>query len=84
MDVLGHIKRQVEYTKSNDILPVPECSERMYYRTIDTADFNFDPKTRLAVHNLLLRPWFDLLWVLQETQLANSFAVFHCGSDIME
>jgi hypothetical protein len=70
-DALGRIGRQVKYTKSNDILPAPECSEKTWYRTIDTADPDSDSKTWLAVHSLLLCPWFDRLWVIQEIQLAN-------------
>jgi hypothetical protein len=57
-DALGRIGRQVEYTKSNDILPAPGCSEKTWYWTIDTADPDSDSKTWLAVHSLLLRPWF--------------------------
>jgi hypothetical protein len=34
-----------------------------------------------AIFNLIQRPWFERLWVWQETKLASSTAIIMCGND---
>jgi hypothetical protein len=41
----------------------------------------YNHETWLAIHNLLLRPWFKRVWVVQEIQLTNRNAVLKCGYD---
>lgn len=36
-----------------------------------------------AIFNLIQRPWFERLWVWQETKLASSTAIIMCGNDTM-
>lgn len=62
------------------ITQIPEVIARMkaakVYRDVipDIADTDFVD----GIHNVLTRPWWNRLWVLQEVALARS-AVFLCG-----
>jgi hypothetical protein len=84
LHVLGLIGDQVEFSKKHRSARAPGCRYKDWYLTTNAADLDSDPKTWLAVYNLLLRPWFYRLWVIQEIQLANSSAVLQCGKDIVE
>ena len=37
-------------------------------------------RQQCAIRNLVLRPWFERLWVQQEIKLANAHAIIGCGS----
>jgi hypothetical protein len=80
MRTLGYIGTQIEISTDQYALPAPGCTEKYWYRVTDASHFDSDPRTWSAVYQLLLRPWFDRLWVKQEIQLANATALVQCGT----
>jgi hypothetical protein len=81
MHKIRHIGNQLVYSADNYMLPAPGCTEKDWYTAHDASHIDGDPKTWHAIHRLLLRHWFDRLWVKQEIQLANSSALVQCGAD---
>jgi hypothetical protein len=41
----------------------------------------FDERTWQYIYDLLMRPWFDRLWIFQEIQLGNLKSAIICGHD---
>ncbi|KAF2866072.1 heterokaryon incompatibility protein-domain-containing protein [Massariosphaeria phaeospora] len=75
---LRHLGQQIEYTKKNQWVPAPSRTEKNWWKSHKVP---YDGETWQAIINLMLRPWFERLWTVQEIQLANRHATFHCGSD---
>jgi hypothetical protein len=80
MRTLQYIGSQIECSINSRCLRAPGCIEKDWYKVTDASHIDSDPSTWSAVYQLLLRPWFDRLWVKQEIQLANSAALVQCGT----
>jgi hypothetical protein len=75
---LNYLGKQVDITKDNGLLPSPSADVPLYKSLFEIS---YDKVTWESLRNLLKRPWFKRLWIMQEIQLANSKAVLKCGSD---
>jgi hypothetical protein len=75
---LKYLGKQVELEKGYGLLPSPS-SDVPLYKSI--FELSYDEVTWESLLNLLKRPWFGRLWIMQEIQLANSKAVLQCGTD---
>lgn len=76
LKMLEHSGKQLEYTESGFYLPSPECAgtERFWYK-----ENLLSTETWTAIANLMQRPYFERLWILQEIQLANDESIVQCG-----
>ncbi|KAF4996974.1 hypothetical protein FGRMN_4192 [Fusarium graminum] len=79
--ILDHIGRQIEYSKSNHLLPSPEATKPDWFRVECPLPYGDD--IYAAVYELLGRPWFERVWIVQEIQLANVDSSLQCGSAIV-
>lgn len=78
MTTLAYLGSQVDFTTGNFRAPTPEAVHRDWY--ISHTELPYDEATWRAVLDLLYRPWFDRLWVMQEVQLAHRRrTVLCCG-----
>jgi hypothetical protein len=79
LDYLGSL---LTYTKYYHTLPNPDCPGDK----TEWCDYEFplpyDEATWQAINTLCQRPWFGRIWVMQEVQLANSYAIVQCGHDM--
>jgi hypothetical protein len=82
MHTLGCMGDEVEVTRDRQFLPAPGRWKHWDSVTQAMPDDQHDA-TWHAVHDLLQRPWFDRLWIIQEVRLANSFTVVQCGEDVI-
>jgi hypothetical protein len=82
MSTLEFLGRQVELTKDYHRLPSPDCDKPQW--NMSTQPLPYSEETWQAIFNLLGRPWFGRLWILQEIQLANRHSVICCGQDVIE
>lgn len=74
---LEYLGQQVEYTKSNFWLPAPFRKEKDWWLPEHRIDYS--PEVWDAIVQLVQRPWFGRLWIMQEIQLANQEAIVQCG-----
>ncbi|MCJ1246985.1 hypothetical protein MMC30_004196 [Trapelia coarctata] len=79
ISTLGYLGNQVEYTRDHYHGPSPHCTKSGWYA--NSTKLPYEGETWQALHDLLGRPWFERLWVLQEIQLANRHAIIQCGDD---
>lgn len=78
MATLDYLGSQVDFTTGNFRAASPEAVHRDWY--MSATELPYDETTWRAVLDLLLRPWFDRLWVMQEVQLAHPRrTVLCCG-----
>jgi hypothetical protein len=78
LQAFEYIGKQLEYSKQGYFSPSPHRTERDWW----------DPDHRLtitsetwhAIVQLIQRPYFDRLWIMQELQLANRESIVQCGS----
>ncbi|KAL6705945.1 hypothetical protein ACN47E_006224 [Coniothyrium glycines] len=78
LQTLENMGKQIEYTKSGYWMPAPQRNERDWW--LPECRPEIEPDQWNAIANLLHRPWFGRLWVLQEIQLANHEAIAQCGA----
>jgi hypothetical protein len=83
MRTLQYIGNQIEFSTDGYIQSSPDCTEKDWHKVANTSHIDHDPHTWSAVCQLLLRPWFNRLWVKQEIQLANATALIQCGTFAM-
>ncbi|KAF5681214.1 heterokaryon incompatibility protein [Fusarium heterosporum] len=81
LPILNHIGRQIEYSKSNHLLPSPEATEPDWFRVECPLPYGDD--IYAAVYELLGRPWFERVWIVQEIQLANIDSSLQCGAAVI-
>jgi hypothetical protein len=81
MQTLNYLGRQVVHSKARTCAPAPDAVERTWFQA--TVRLPFDDKTWKAIGDLLRRPWFERLWVVQEAHLARK-GVFLCGNDELD
>lgn len=79
LSTLEYIGKQVEYTTEDSIITGPDATEHWWHQRLTALPY--DEVTWQSVYDLLTRPWFDRIWIVQEIQLANTRAVVHCGKD---
>jgi hypothetical protein len=78
LDLLRYLGEQVEYSTSMAFLRAPTAQEQDWYDY--DIPLPFSDKDYSAIQELLESSWWDRLWIWQEIHLANSQAVFQCGS----
>ncbi|XXG94910.1 hypothetical protein Hte_001169 [Hypoxylon texense] len=77
MLTLQHLGEQVALTNQYSRFPLPGASEPTWYQP-DTH-LPFDDNVWDSIQQLLDRPWFSRLWIIQEVQLANIHSILQCG-----
>jgi hypothetical protein len=77
LQALEHLGKQLEYTSDDYFLPAPNASEQDWWQPTYPIPLNLMAWESIA--QLMQRPYFERLWVLQEVQMANSNAIVHCG-----
>jgi hypothetical protein len=78
LSTLEHIGKQFE--NAGDMLfPAPNATEPEWYRPEHSLPYDED--TWQSIYELLIRPWFDRVWIVQEIQLANPKAIIQCGTE---
>jgi len=77
ISTLNHLGAQVELTKNYMRLSAPGSEQPSWYRAV--CELPYETPTWQAILDLMRRPWFDRLWIVQEIQLANHRAVMQCG-----
>jgi len=78
LEYLGH---QVVHSKARTRAPAPDAAEKSWYQA--TTILPYDGHTWKAIQDLLERPWFQRLWVVQEAHLARK-GLFLCGNDELD
>lgn len=73
---------QVDYTSSRHRLSAPGATHPGW--SSDASEVPFDTTVWQSILDLVKRPWFDRLWVMQEIQLASHLSSLHCGPDHIE
>jgi hypothetical protein len=73
---LEHIGNQVEVTRNHSILPSPDCTVP---HLVSTVELPFDEGVWQAILDILERPWFERVWIVQEIQLGSPTSVVQCG-----
>jgi hypothetical protein len=76
---LEFLGKQSVLTLDEWIFSAPGATETAW--CMSKCRLPYDQLTWLAIHTLLLRSWFERVWVVQEIQLANCSAVLKCGGD---
>lgn len=76
---LHDLGAEVEITTSRKRYRSPGTREPLYFWS--SSELPYSDRTWKAVYDIINRPWFSRLWIVQEIQLANSHAVVHCGHD---
>ena len=78
MQTLSYLGRQVVSTTDRRRAPAPDAVEKTWFDS--SVRLPFDDSIWRAINNLLQRPWFERLWVVQEAHLAR-WGSFLCGED---
>jgi len=79
--VLSHTGKQCEFSSTFEVLGHPDATEKDWHSSMTELPYTEDDC--FAIAELLERPWFSRLWVVQDVQLANLQAVIKCGKDEM-
>jgi hypothetical protein len=76
LSTLEHIGKQVEATRDYYILPSPDCTKP---QPVSTVELPFDEGVWQAILDILERPWFERVWIVQEIQLGSPTSMVQCG-----
>ncbi|KAI0470393.1 heterokaryon incompatibility protein-domain-containing protein [Xylariaceae sp. FL0804] len=79
VSTLRYLGRQTLVTMDNWNFCAPG-SEQPYWCEAD-CQLPYSTQVWKAISNLLARPWFTRVWIIQEILLANKHAVIQCGND---
>jgi hypothetical protein len=79
LSTLEHVGKQFEFTAGNMLFPAPNATEPEWHRPEHSLPYDED--TWHSIYELLIRPWFDRVWVVQEIQLASPKAIIQCGTE---
>lgn len=79
MKTLYYLGQQVVYAKDNWLLTRPGGVEGFWCEGKCVLPYGDEVWT--AIDNLLARPWFTRVWIIQEIQLARRGAVIQCGQE---
>jgi Heterokaryon incompatibility protein (HET) len=77
MSTLDNIGAQIVVWNNGVRIPRPGATHQDWFRP--TTELPYSEDTWKVVKELLERPWFDRLWVIQEIQLAKISSVLQCG-----
>lgn len=77
LSTLSYLGQQVETSKTSFVLPAPERRETDWWFSAPHIP-RYD-RRRQAIMDLIMRPFFQRLWIIQEMQLANHRAVVQAG-----
>lgn len=80
LSTLDDLGRRVVVTKDTFSLPSPDMERGTPCWAGTESMLPYDVATWQALRNLLRRPWFQRMWVLQEVQLGNHRSILRCGS----
>lgn len=72
-----HLSHQIEITRQNTIGEAPEAEEPHWWNPVIPLPYKDETWDSLAA--ILIRPWFDRLWVVQEAQLGGIRTKVQCG-----
>lgn len=75
---LQYVGKQVEATNSHYMARSPGASEPTWHDP--TEPLPLDDAFWAAVIDLIHRPWFSRVWVIQEIHMGNANAFLRCGS----
>ncbi|KIM95703.1 hypothetical protein OIDMADRAFT_171163 [Oidiodendron maius Zn] len=81
LSTLSHLGKQIEITVDDWRLRSAEATHPDWYHSRTTLPYS--QETWQALDNLLKRPWFGRLWVIQEVKLSNRFALVQCGAETL-
>jgi Heterokaryon incompatibility protein (HET) len=81
IETLDYLGKQVVYTKDRRRAPAPDAVEGTWFQP--TCQLPFEDSTWKTIGDLLRRPWFERLLVVQEAHLARK-GVFLCGDDELD
>ena len=82
LETLDFLGRQVEVTRDDWRLPAPGNTQGRWFSS--SVDLPYSDNEWQALEDLVSRPWFVRLWVMQEIVLGSDRAVLQCGSDVIE
>jgi hypothetical protein len=77
LQALEHMGKQLEYTSDDYFVPAPDASEKSWWDPKQLI--SLDPATWEAIAELMQRPYFERLWVVQEIQMAGPHSIVQCG-----
>jgi hypothetical protein len=78
LSTLEHIGKQCELAGQR-LLSSPNATEPEWY--LAEHSLPYDEDTWHSIYELLMHPWFDRVWIVQEIQLANPKAIMQCGTE---
>jgi hypothetical protein len=81
MENLCYFGKQLVMTKDHWRLPRPGGVEGSWAE--NKCILPYSQEVWAAIGNLLDRPWYSRVWIIQEIQLAEHGALLHCGQDQM-
>ena len=79
--VLQYLSEQVEFTVDTFAADSPDAMEPEWF--LGSCPLPYDGNTWLALVAFFQRSWFSRVWVVQEVQLANRYAVAQCGDTLI-
>ncbi|KAH8648618.1 heterokaryon incompatibility protein-domain-containing protein [Xylariales sp. PMI_506] len=82
VSTLGYLGKQIENTQERFRLPRPGCDHPEWYSADSVLPY--DHETWVAIAELLYRPWFKRLWVVQEIQLGSRSSIIQWGEQELE
>ncbi|KAK4206696.1 heterokaryon incompatibility protein-domain-containing protein [Rhypophila decipiens] len=78
LDTLSHLGQHFMNSRNYHCLRSHDAPGQLHWDQMTRLPY--DDSTWAAVDNLLTRPWFKRVWVVQEIQLASD-ALVYCGGD---
>ena len=78
VETLHHLGSQLEVSRRQARYRAPNAEEPEWFRA--TTSSPYDNGKWQAIIEFLQYPWFERLWIWQEVQHANSYAMVVCGS----
>jgi hypothetical protein len=79
ISTLEYLGAQVESMKDNWRCHSPNATHPTWYHP--SCRLPYDQEAWNAIYDLINRPWFGRLWIVQEIHLANHRATIQCGYD---
>jgi hypothetical protein len=69
---------QIEYTRNSWLIRNPSLEDTETFYGWNKLPYN--EETWSSLHELIQRPWFARLWIVQEARLSNARATVQCGN----
>jgi hypothetical protein len=77
LQALEYMGKQLEYTSDDYFLPAPDSAEKNWWHPKHLISLS--PAIWQAIAQLMQRPYFERLWVVQEIQVASPHSIVQCG-----